>query len=126
MASLIQVSSSVPSQPRWEWNTPGVTRMLKESPDVYNKIEQVTARVVAALKADILQNGSSSYGKDVYGIAESASYFANNVRGQVVRSTKRQRGIPLGMVALKASNAIAYEAEHGNIARIAQEFRNAN
>lgn len=125
MGDLIRVVPNPPRKPEWEWNTPGITKMLKTSPEVLRAIEKVTQEVVNDIKDDINRNMTTSYGKDMYGISESASYFANNVRGQVVRSSKRQKGIPLGMVAMKADNAIAYEAAHGNFTRVAQETSNA-
>lgn len=129
MTQHIRVEKGVmPKNPKWEWNKAAVTQMLKTNPDVLAMVLQTTNELVEAIQDDIESvNTISSTNplKSWLDVSASASYFAANVRGQVVRSSKRQKGIPLGMVALKAENALAYEAEHGNIQRVAQEFNNA-
>lgn len=129
MTQYIRVEKgAMPKEPKWEWNSRGVTEMLKTNPAVLKMVIDTTQELVDAIKEDIESMNtisSTNPTKSWLDVSASASYFANNVRGQVVRSSKRQKGIPLGMVAMKADNALAYEAEHGNIQRVVQEFNNA-
>lgn len=109
----------MPQVPRFVWNRPGVARWLATSPEVLDLIERKTKKMVEDVKEDILQNHTSHQPrKNPYNIQRSAAYFANNVRGQILRTTRGQSGIPIGTVAMKADNAIAYEASHGNLERV--------
>ena len=102
------------------WNNAGVGQWLATTAGILAMIEDGTRRLTEEVKDDIKANHYSSKtpSKQMFHIERTAGYFANNVRSRIIRTTGHQAGIPIGVIALKASNAMAYEAEHKNLQRV--------
>jgi hypothetical protein len=92
-------------------------------PQTLSQLEILVIKMKNALQDDYRKGWQSNNPRrfrSQKNMEQGGGYFANNVKWTIIRNG--QKRIPIAFIANVAPNAMKFEASHGNMARILQQF----